>query len=78
MTWRRFLKSAKRPFIYAGGGVINAGASEELRQLVELFRYRRTGIEVAHFVGRDGGNRRRLHHAVGGTDTRTTAERATS
>ena len=27
---------AKRPFVYAGGGVIAAGASEELRRLVEL------------------------------------------
>jgi acetolactate synthase I/II/III large subunit len=26
---------AKRPFVYAGGGIIAAGASEELRQLVE-------------------------------------------
>src|SRR5215471_18376273 len=27
---------AKRPFVYAGGGVIAAGASEELKELVEL------------------------------------------
>ena len=27
---------AKRPFVYAGGGVIAAGASEELRELVEI------------------------------------------
>ena len=27
---------AKRPFVYAGGGIIAADASEELRELVEL------------------------------------------
>src|ERR1700759_3125919 len=31
MMWK-----AKRPFVYAGGGVIAAGASEELRELVEI------------------------------------------
>jgi acetolactate synthase-1/2/3 large subunit len=35
------IKRAKRPVIYAGGGVISAGASEELRELA-----RRTGIPV--------------------------------
>ncbi len=30
------ISKAKRPIIYAGGGVINANASEELRELVEL------------------------------------------
>ena len=35
------IKRAKRPVIYAGGGVIAAGASEELRELVRL-----TGIPV--------------------------------
>ncbi len=28
---------AERPFVYAGGGIIASGASEELRELVELF-----------------------------------------
>ena len=27
---------AKRPFVYAGGGIIHAGAHDELRQLVEM------------------------------------------
>ncbi len=35
------IKRAKRPVIYSGGGVIQSGASEELRELV-----RRTGIPV--------------------------------
>ncbi len=35
------LKSAKRPVIYCGGGVISSGASEELRELVS-----KTGIPV--------------------------------
>lgn len=30
------ISKAKRPIIYAGGGVINANASEELRELVEM------------------------------------------
>jgi len=30
------IAKAKRPIIYAGGGVINANASEELRELVEM------------------------------------------
>jgi len=32
----QLLQSAKRPFIYTGGGVIMSNASEELRQLVDL------------------------------------------
>ncbi len=32
----QLLAAAKRPFVYAGGGVINANAATELRQLVEL------------------------------------------
>lgn len=32
----QLLATAKRPFVYAGGGVINANAATELRQLVEL------------------------------------------
>jgi acetolactate synthase-1/2/3 large subunit len=39
------IKLAKRPMIYAGGGVIAAGASEELRELV-----RKTGIPVTMTV----------------------------
>ncbi len=35
------IKLAKRPIIYAGGGVISAGASQQLRKLVE-----KTGIPV--------------------------------
>jgi len=31
------LEASKRPLIYAGGGVINGGATEELRQLVDHF-----------------------------------------
>lgn len=33
------LQRAKRPFIYVGGGVISAGATHELKQLVELTGY---------------------------------------
>ncbi|MDR1656013.1 MAG: biosynthetic-type acetolactate synthase large subunit [Deltaproteobacteria bacterium] len=32
----KLLKSAKKPIIYAGGGVISSGADEELRKLAEL------------------------------------------
>jgi len=32
----KLIASAQRPVIYAGGGVISSGASEELRQLAEL------------------------------------------
>src|SRR4029078_4782661 len=39
------IKLAKRPVIYAGGGIISSGASEELREFV-----RRTGIPVAMTV----------------------------
>ena len=35
------IKLSRRPVIYAGGGIISAGASEELRELV-----RRTGIPI--------------------------------
>ena len=27
---------AKRPYVYAGGGIIASGASEELKQFVEI------------------------------------------
>jgi len=37
-----FIREAKRPFIYAGGGIISAGASEELRRLVK-----KTGIPIS-------------------------------
>ena len=37
------ISGAKRPVIYAGGGIIAGGASEELRELV-----RKTGIPVDH------------------------------
>ncbi|MGH2794332.1 MAG: acetolactate synthase large subunit [Actinomycetota bacterium] len=37
----KLILSAKQPVIYAGGGIIRAGASDELRRLVEL-----TGIPV--------------------------------
>src|SRR5213595_2764506 len=33
------LASARRPVLYVGGGVVNAGASEELRQLAEVGRF---------------------------------------
>lgn len=33
------LQRAKRPFIYAGGGITSAGASQALKQLVELTGY---------------------------------------
>lgn len=39
------IKRAKRPVIYAGGGVISGGASDELREFV-----RKTGIPVAMTV----------------------------
>jgi acetolactate synthase-1/2/3 large subunit len=39
------IKRAKRPVIYAGGGIISGGASEHLRELV-----RRTGIPVTTTV----------------------------
>ncbi len=39
------IRRAKRPVIYAGGGIISSGASEALRELV-----RRTGIPVAMTV----------------------------
>lgn len=39
------IKMAKRPIIYAGGGVIAAGASEQLRQLI-----RKTGIPTTMTV----------------------------
>ena len=39
------IKRAKRPVIYAGGGVITSGASEELRQLVK-----KTGIPITMTV----------------------------
>lgn len=39
------IKRAKRPVIYCGGGIIAAGASEKLRELVE-----KTGIPVAMTV----------------------------
>src|SRR6185312_13421071 len=39
------IKLAKRPVIYAGGGIISAGASEELRALVK-----KTGIPIAMTV----------------------------
>ena len=39
------IRRAKRPIIYAGGGIIAAGASEELRKLV-----RKTGIPVTMTV----------------------------
>ena len=38
------IKLAKRPVIYAGGGIISAGASEELRMLVE-----KSGILIASY-----------------------------
>ncbi len=34
----RALKKAKRPIIYAGGGIISSGASKELMQLSEMLR----------------------------------------
>ncbi len=40
-----FIKEAKRPLIYAGGGIICSGASEELRQLVK-----KTGIPITNTV----------------------------
>ena len=40
-SWPRLIRRAKRPVIYAGGGIIAAGASEELTALV-----RKTGIPV--------------------------------
>ncbi len=33
-----FLENSRRPMIYAGGGVINAGAAEELGELARAFR----------------------------------------
>ncbi len=39
------IKLARRPVIYAGGGIISAGASEELRELV-----RKTGIPITTTV----------------------------
>src|SRR4029078_11279362 len=44
------IKLAKRPVIYAGGGIISSGASEELREFV-----RKTGIPVAMTVMGLGG-----------------------
>src|SRR6266567_2473171 len=32
----QLIRDAEKPFVYAGGGIIAAGASEELRELVEL------------------------------------------
>ncbi|MCH7651405.1 MAG: biosynthetic-type acetolactate synthase large subunit, partial [Nitrospinae bacterium] len=40
-----FIREAKRPIIYAGGGIISAGASEELRKLVK-----KTGIPITNTV----------------------------
>ncbi len=37
----RYITDARQPVIYAGGGILNAGASEQLRELAEL-----TGIPV--------------------------------
>jgi acetolactate synthase-1/2/3 large subunit len=46
----KLMLSAKTPVIYAGGGIIRAGASDELRRLVEL-----TGIPVVTtLMGRGG------------------------
>src|SRR5215470_1452152 len=44
------IKLAKRPVIYAGGGIISSGASEELREFV-----RKTGIPIAMTVMGLGG-----------------------
>ncbi|MBW8884714.1 MAG: acetolactate synthase large subunit, partial [Planctomycetia bacterium] len=44
------IKLAKRPVIYAGGGIISSGASDELREFV-----RKTGIPVAMTVMGLGG-----------------------
>ena len=40
-----FIREAKRPIIYAGGGILAAGASDELRQLVK-----KTGIPITNTV----------------------------
>jgi acetolactate synthase-1/2/3 large subunit len=40
-----FIKEAKRPIIYAGGGIIASGASDELRKLVK-----KTGIPITNTV----------------------------
>jgi acetolactate synthase-1/2/3 large subunit len=32
----QMILEAERPFVYAGGGIVNAGASQELREFVEL------------------------------------------
>jgi acetolactate synthase-1/2/3 large subunit len=40
-----FIREAKRPLIYAGGGIIASGASEELRKLVK-----KTGIPITNTV----------------------------
>ena len=46
----KLILSARQPVIYAGGGIIRSGASEELRRLVEL-----TGIPtVTTLMGRGG------------------------
>ncbi len=46
----KLILSAQRPVIYAGGGIIRAGAADELRRLVEL-----TGIPtVTTLMGRGG------------------------
>ena len=48
------IQLAKRPVIYAGGGVIAADASEELRELVH-----KTGIPITHDRDGTGGLSRR-------------------
>jgi acetolactate synthase-1/2/3 large subunit len=40
-----FIKEARRPIIYAGGGIVSAGASDELRKFVK-----KTGIPVTNTV----------------------------
>ena len=65
----RLINEAKRPVIYAGGGILKASAADELRELAEL-----TGIPVvttlmargafpddAPAVPRHAGHARQLH-----------------